>query len=551
MGELRATSAGDQLRTLALARASSDREDWEQAARLWAAVVAANPVDSSHWFQLAQARLHRQDMSGAIAAYEKALELRHGYPAETAYMIARCHAKLGQPEAALDRLDQALRLGLRDVAPARTEEDFAALRDNPRFRELVGLVDLDGIARDAGWRLDLGILAREVKRRAYKPFQLVSEERFDTEVKRIDAAIPELTDMQVITEMRRLLALLGDGHASIQPPPDRPDLVKALPVVFYLFEEGLFVAGAEADRRDLVGAQVLEIGKLTAERALDAVRPLIARDNEHWPREVGPLLLRQGPLLDALDISSDPERIALKIVRLDGDSETIELRADSNLVQMGQVLPRPPGYLLLPDILGGPPPLYLRNADLSYWFEHLRDEGLVYCQINRVVDEPGEGIRDFSGRLMDHVEAASPDRLVIDLRWNPGGNTHLVLPFLHRVIGSPANRRGRLFVIIGRRTSSAAMNLTALLDRHTEAIFVGEPTGSSPTFVGETVPFELPYTRVRANVSDLLWQSSWPMDYRTWVPPTIYAPPTFELYRRGRDPALEAILSTRAHLPTS
>ena len=379
----------------------------------------------------------------------------------------------------------------------------------------------------------------------------VSEERFDSEVRRIDAAIPELTDMQVITEMRRLLALLGDGHASIQPPPDRPDLLKALPVVFYLFEEGLFVAGAEADRRDLVGAQVLEIGKLTAERALDAVRPLIARDNEHWPREVGPLLLRQGPLLDALDISSDPERIALKIVRLDGDSETIELTADSNLVQMGQVLPRPPGYLLLPDILGGPPPLYLRNADLSYWFEHLRDEGLVYCQINRVLDEPGESFQDFSERLMDHVDAASPDRLVIDLRWNPGGNTHLVLPFLHRVIGSPANRRGRLFVIIGRRTSSAAMNLTALLDRHTEAIFVGEPTGSSPTFVGETVPFELPYTRVRANVSDLLWQSSWPMDYRTWVPPTIYAPPTFELYRRGRDPALEAILSTRAHLPTS
>ena len=39
------------------------------------------------------------------------------------------------------------------------------------------------------------------------------------------------------------------------------------------------------------------------------------------------------------------------------------------------------------------------------------------------------------------------------------------------------------------------------------------------------------------------------MDYRTCVPPTIYAPPTFELYRRGRDPALEAILATRAHLP--
>ena len=549
--EPRASASGDQLRTLARARASTDREDWEHAAGLWGEVVAANPVDGSHWFELAQARSRRKDLDGAIAAYEKALELRHAYPAETAYRIAACHAQLGQSDAALDRLDQALRLGLRDVAAARTGEEFADLRDNLRFRELVGLFDVDGISREAGWQLDLGILAREVKRRAYRPFRLVSEERFDAEVRRVDAAIPELTDMQVIAAMSRLVALLGDGHASIQPPPDRSDLVKALPVLFYLFEEGLFVAGAEAERRDLVGAQVLEIGKLTAEKALDAVRPLIARDNEHWPREVGPLLLRLGPMLNALDISSDPQRTELNIVRLNGGTERIELMADSDLVRMGLVLPRPPGYVLAPDLLDGPPALYLRNTDVGYWFEHLRDERLVYCQINRVLDEPGEGLRDFSERLMDHVEAASPDRLVIDLRWNPGGNTFLILPLLHRVIGSSANRRGRLFVIIGRRTSSAAMNFTALLDRHTEAIFVGEPTGSSPTFVGETVPFELPYSRVRANVSDLLWQSSWPMDYRPWIPPTIYAPPTFELYRRGRDPALEAILATKEHVPGS
>ena len=162
---------------------------------MWAAVVAANPVDGSHWFRLAEARRRRQDLSGAIAALEKALELRHGYPAEIAYMIAACHSQLGESEAALDRLDQALRLGLRDVAASRTGDEFAALRDNPRFRELVGLVDLDGITRDAGWRLDLGILAREVKRRAFRPFHVVSEQQFDAEVQRIDGAIPELTDM--------------------------------------------------------------------------------------------------------------------------------------------------------------------------------------------------------------------------------------------------------------------------------------------------------------------------------------------------------------------
>ena len=48
---------------------------------------------------------------------------------------------------------------------------------------------------------------------------------------------------------------------------------------------------------------------------------------------------------------------------------------------------------------------------------------------------------------------------------------------------------------------------------------------------------------MRASISDLYWQNSVAMDYRTWIGPTIYTPPTFETYRAKRDPALEAILA--------
>jgi hypothetical protein len=47
-----------------------------------------------------------------------------------------------------------------------------------------------------------------------------------------------------------------------------------------------------------------------------------------------------------------------------------------------------------------------------------------------------------------------------------------------------------------------------MIERHTHAIFVGEPTGSGPNFVGETELFELPYSKLQASVSDLYWQSS-------------------------------------------
>jgi len=48
---------------------------------------------------------------------------------------------------------------------------------------------------------------------------------------------------------------------------------------------------------------------------------------------------------------------------------------------------------------------------------------------------------------------------------------------------------------------------------------------------------------------DLFWQTSWPEDHRTWIAPDIYAPPTFEAFRRNDDPAMDAILALREHLP--
>lgn len=89
----------------------------------------------------------------------------------------------------------------------------------------------------------------------------------------------------------------------------------------------------------------------------------------------------------------------------------------------------------------------------------------------------------------------------------------------------------------------------AALGRETSAIFVGEPTGSRPNFIGETIYFELPYSKVRANAADLFWQTSWPDDYRTWIAPDIYVPPAFEAFSRNEDPAMNAILALREHFP--
>jgi hypothetical protein len=169
-----------------------------------------------------------------------------------------------------------------------------------------------------------------------------------------------------------------------------------------------------------------------------------------------------------------------------------------------------------------------------------------------VTDHPAEPFAPFCSRLFGHLAARSAARLVIDMRFNSGGNTFLGQPLPHHLIGCPAiNRRGALFVIIGRLTFSAAQNIATLLEQHTNATFAGEPTGSRPNFTGESVPFDLPVSKVLVNIGDLYWQTGYPMDYRTWIAPQLYAPPTFESFSRNHDPALAAILGTTETFPGS
>ena len=175
---------------------------------------------------------------------------------------------------------------------------------------------------------------------------------------------------------------------------------------------------------------------------------------------------------------------------------------------------------------------------------YLAESQTVYFQFNRVRDDPEESLAAFTARVFRFIDEHPVEKLVLDLRWNNGGNTFLELPLLHSLIGcAKINQRGKLFVITGRRTFSAAQNGASLIERHTEALFAGEPTGASPNFVGESIPFVLPYSKLTGTISDLYWQSAWAMDYRTWIAPDLYTPPTFAAYAANRDPALEAILT--------
>jgi tetratricopeptide (TPR) repeat protein len=518
------------------AEAKMKAKQWAKAVALWERAVGLNPVNGHYWRRLARARYDAKDYRRSIAAYGKVIELGEGYPWAAAYDIACCHALLGERGPALEWLEKSFAMGWRRLNEARADSDLKSLHGEPRFRDLVAMVDVGKMSRDEGWRYDLTLLVRELKRIHYHLSKRPSPEGFDIFARKLHDDIPGLSDQQIEVGLMKLAAMARDGHTSLSFPNQLGQRYKALPVQFYLFEEGLFITAATPKHKDLAGARVLRFGDHSVDEVIKALDPVISRDNGSWIKHIAPSLMRHPQILNGLGLTTNASELALTLRSGDGKERTVNLKATS----------KGPGadWVDARTATPGPEPHYLKKRKSNYWFEYLPDSKTVFFQFNAVQNHPGETLEKFCGRLFSFLDKTDVDRLVIDLRFNDGGNNFLNKPLIHGLIRCPkVNRPGHLFVIAGRNTFSAAQCAATQIERHTDAIFVGEPTGSAPNFVGETISLILPYSKMKASISDLFWQNSVAMDYRTWIAPQLYTPPTFAAYLAKRDPAMEAILA--------
>jgi len=165
---------------------------------------------------------------------------------------------------------------------------------------------------------------------------------------------------------------------------------------------------------------------------------------------------------------------------------------------------------------------------------------MVYVRYALVRDEPNRSLTVFWTEVFRAVEEYGAEKLIIDMRSNPGGDNRLNRSLVHSILRHDRiNQWGRLFVLIGRETFSAACNGVVELERHTRALFVGEPTGGRPNHYGETNLVHLPDCNATISIASVWWQFSDPFDDRPWVAPDIDAPQLRLDVLTGRDRALE------------
>ena len=392
------------------------------------------------------------------------------------------------------------------------------------------------------WAGDVAVIARELPARHPDAFFRLPRARWDSATAATARRMPSLTRPQALVALLELVALVHDGHTTINPLFDRAAGVRYYPIELHQFDDGLFIRSAAPAHAALAGARVLRIGRVSADSALAAIARVIPHENDWWVRGWGGQFLVLAELLDGLGLVADMERLPLVIER-DGRRETVVVSPAGR--------PSPAGHNPMASIdrtgwalmtAPGEPPLWLRNPALPYWSEYLPAERTLYVSYRAVVSRDRPSSQEFWRSVFALADSVPVDRLVLDIRENIGGNSFYNRQVVRGIVARPAlDRPDRLFVITGARTFSAAMNLARDLERWTNATFVGEPTGNAGYFFGDHAQVPLPASGLTLNVSTLTWPPYDPRDRRDFLAPAIYTPLASADFRANADPAMRAI----------
>ncbi|TAI48835.1 hypothetical protein [Flagellimonas allohymeniacidonis] len=393
------------------------------------------------------------------------------------------------------------------------------------------------------WQKDLRFLQEIVHEDYPFLFKKVTASEFDKAVETFYNEIPDMEAHEVVVGFSKIIGLFKYGHTRMSFR-DSPVAFHKLPMQLFQFSDGIYITGIQEEYKDFVGARILEIEGKDMKEVLKAIYPVEPVENDQFFKAYGINTALFPEVLHAQGVTDTLKTELTLTLEKEGKEFTVKVQASENLkfpLHYGEVKPDS-DWVSARDI--AQPPLYLKNLDKIYYFEHLPEEKAVYVRHSQIQDDLGEPIPAFYKRLFEFIENNPVERLVIDVRLNGGGNNYKNKPIITGIIETQKiNQTGKLYVILGRRTFSACQNLVNEFSNYTNVIFVGEPTGENINFYGDNRKVVLPNSKLPVYLSFAWWQDKPQWENGPYMPADIPVELRFDDYKSGKDPVLAKALS--------
>ena len=388
------------------------------------------------------------------------------------------------------------------------------------------------------------------------------EARAEAEVRltQLEGSLAGISQARFELELARIVALADNGHTASFPGP-RSRRYNRVAIRLVPFGEDFYVLRARAPLADLLGGRLVAIDDRPVAELRAVSRTLIGGTPAWRDRNAG-YFLESPEQMQALGVVAGRDSATYRLALPDGREVTRRLAGEPASDRPRANASR----WLYPAALEGEgedwrtlmapdrAPWALQEPGTPFRWRESPELGALVIEMRQNNGSEGHPIDAFLRDMTKALRDRHPRHLVLDMRLNGGGDLTTTRDFMESL---PELVPGRIFVLTSPWTFSAAISSVGYLEQAApeRVTIVGEGVGDRLRMWSEGDVVELP------NSHAMILNATERHDYMTGckgyrdchgnvvrhpiaVPdldPDLAAPWTLEMYRAGRDPAMERV----------
>lgn len=377
--------------------------------------------------------------------------------------------------------------------------------------------------RNEMWKKDIDYLKTALNNKHLNLYFAISQNEFNSEIDNLKNSVDSMNDEEIIDGIYKITASIKDPHTKAYI-----NYSDRFPVNFYIFSEGMYLIDTTEDYKDALNLKIKSIDGNDLNTIKEKLTCLIADCNDANVKKTIPSLLARPDILYGCHIINSKDSAEFIFENDKKEEIKMDVKAQSDF------------DFIYGDEKDETYPLYMRNSKLAYWYQYIEDKNVLYFKYNDCTKH-GESVNidDMINDMLKIIDQNKGIKFVLDMRDNGGGSPSVIRNLINGIEEREVNNSSQFFVVIGRRTFSAAIINADTLKKETNAVFIGENTSGSPNHYGEITQFKLPNSKMGITCSTKYSKIS--DDNSDTFKPDIVMEPSVYDYINKKDPILDYI----------
>lgn len=393
------------------------------------------------------------------------------------------------------------------------------------------------------WIEDIDYLKTNLAKKHKNIYHTISKEDYNKKFEDLKNEVPNLKADEIKLKLAQIVASVGDAHTALRLGFEQD--TDKYQLGLWWFGKNLKVLSIEKEYKDILGYNLTAINNIPIEQVMDKVNSLISHENEQWLKYNNPNYVVMPEVLRFLGIVKDKNA---EFTFCDDKGVVKKLNLSPKTYKKEDLI-NSKDLITEESVIKG----NNSNAiDNLYWYKYIPKDKIMYFQYNECIDRDvakNYGIKDyekypefskFGDELIKEINEKNIDKLIIDLRYNSGGNSMLMSDFAVKLSKiEKLKGKGKVFAIISRETFSSGVMACMDLKNENNAIFFGEPTGGNVNGYGDIKMITMPNSKIEVSYSTKYFELS--SDYKNEFTPDVTIEQSYDNFMKGIDDAYEAI----------